>query len=719
MVPKQVNLLDVFYRTIPMRPEDYQRFHPEFWLNKNSPNVPQMSNASPQNPVAFNDLAILQNELDLRRKREVHRQNSQKRETPGSSEQHSFQSLPWEDIILSPNQLRAMQERQMKKREEMAPNMTSFAAQEEAKRKRGSQNSSWFNSQKKESEVDLSGKNVKQNGHWFLKEKSPDQMQSMPPIVGTLRDSGIGEDGSPQGVPTPGTSSHLSRTGTGRSSFGIILKDKFQKNPNVYFPTEGRGSKVSNEDEDEGEDNSDTDTLIHNMSEGSFEKDGSSVSGSGSNSLGKGSSGTSSLSPHNSMEGSPRMAPKESGSQLHKSSNNPGVSMGKKTIRNYMPKESSNMLRELEDRRRKSASKQVEAKKSKEKKTSSKGAVVNKEKKTSVERMIEDFHRNLPPADSVPAQVSDPDEESTTVMTAVPSTLTSKKTSKHGTMSSQASNWSAASSSASFDYQPMASGMRRHKSSSEQTMPALREVEMPQQQTGSRSGSRSSPQGERIPPEGASATPPPHAGSFVHRLEVKSAAPNSNSSSAKRREEKSSGSSKKKENRKTFAGEDISDLLKAPSNEDDDFSNLRKLLSEGRITGLNEKPPSFVPPTPPATAKPAPGTPSKTSTGGESPTRRKSTKPPAPKPNRSQSQSRLVGDKPAVVNRTPRKTKEAPKPPVQNNSDPTRLRESLEDLTQIDRRRSANRRNNEIKRSPSNHETKTRKFDTMQLKLKV
>jgi hypothetical protein len=37
---------------------------------------------------------------------------------------------------------------------------------------------------------------------------------------------------------------NLSRTGTGRSSFGIILKDKFQKNPNVYFPKVRRTSSL-------------------------------------------------------------------------------------------------------------------------------------------------------------------------------------------------------------------------------------------------------------------------------------------------------------------------------------------------------------------------------------------------------------------------------------------------------------------------------------------
>ena len=59
------------------------------------------------------------------------------------------------------------------------------------------------------------------------------------------------------------------------SSFGMILKDKFQKNPNMYFPDLSlspslkiKGSKEIEEEEDW----SDADTLVHNMSEGSFDK---------------------------------------------------------------------------------------------------------------------------------------------------------------------------------------------------------------------------------------------------------------------------------------------------------------------------------------------------------------------------------------------------------------------------------------------------------------
>ena len=72
------------------------------------------------------------------------------------------------------------------------------------------------------------------------------------------------------------------------------------------------------------------------------------------------------------------------------------------------------------------------------------------------------------------------------------------------------------------------------------------------------------------------------------------------------------GEAQKKAKKKQVVshGEDISDLIEGGNvnnaanvgngNDDDDFSNLRKLISEGRISGLNERPPSFVPPTPPS-----------------------------------------------------------------------------------------------------------------------
>ena len=81
--------LFIFCRTIPLRPDDYQRFKPEYWLqNHNNP---------PPNQVAFTDLAVLQSELELRRRRELHRQNSHRMHADG--QENNFNSLPWEEII--------------------------------------------------------------------------------------------------------------------------------------------------------------------------------------------------------------------------------------------------------------------------------------------------------------------------------------------------------------------------------------------------------------------------------------------------------------------------------------------------------------------------------------------------------------------------------------------------------------------------------------------
>ena len=77
----------LFSRTIPLRPDDYQRFKPEYWLQ----------NQNPPNPVAFTDLSVIQSELELRRRREIHRQNSHRMHADG--QENNFNSLPWEEII--------------------------------------------------------------------------------------------------------------------------------------------------------------------------------------------------------------------------------------------------------------------------------------------------------------------------------------------------------------------------------------------------------------------------------------------------------------------------------------------------------------------------------------------------------------------------------------------------------------------------------------------
>ena len=74
----------------------------------------------------------------------------------------------------------------------------------------------------------------------------------------------------------------------------------------------------------------------------------------------------------------------------------------------------------------------------------------------------------------------------------------------------------------------------------------------------------------------------------------------------------------------------VEDNAANDNGDDDDFSNLRKLISEGRISGLNERPPSFVPPTPPSAG----------SSGDRSGGRR--AKQPAPKQPQSASRSQSM-----------------------------------------------------------------------------
>ena len=104
---------------------------------------------------------------------------------------------------------------------------------------------------------------------WYMREPRGD-----PPSLAlqSRTDSGIGDElwRTSRGAATPTS-----------SSFGMILKDKFQKNPNMYFPDLSPDSpppgqspplKMKSSKEMEEEDWSDADTLVHNMSEGSFDK---------------------------------------------------------------------------------------------------------------------------------------------------------------------------------------------------------------------------------------------------------------------------------------------------------------------------------------------------------------------------------------------------------------------------------------------------------------
>ncbi len=109
-------------RTIPLRPEDYQRFKPELWVRRGH---------TPGRPVSFNDPALLRTELELRRRRELqrqsHHQNDGEEMVENNDEERasSFASLPWEEIVFGANA-------------DSAANMTTFA--EISKKKKGKSN---------------------------------------------------------------------------------------------------------------------------------------------------------------------------------------------------------------------------------------------------------------------------------------------------------------------------------------------------------------------------------------------------------------------------------------------------------------------------------------------------------------------------------------------------------------------------------------------------
>ena len=345
----------------------------------------------------------------------------------------------------------------------------------------------------------------KEEKPWFMKDIG--DLQSLPHFT-TRNDSGIGDD--------LGKRPKLHREGQARSSFGMILKDKFQKNPNMYFPdTQSKSPDSMVKEKGKVEDWSDTDTLVHNMSEGSFDKDsglsgGHSIVSSGSNMSGE-SKGASSPTAHHSIT-----TPKRPSNTAIVLSNNPSVILNKKTLRNYTPRESGNMLRQFEETR-----------------------------------------QTTPGLEKV--------------FTEETEAASKYKTS---TATSRVSDWSMVSSAASFDYHP---GQEEDRARVQDTwraasLPAVDEVD-------------DLAKGERVPPEGASAPKTPKAASTSQAKSANVTDKKDNVPSSKNADKGSNGV--------------VNDLMEASEN-DDELIMLRKLLSEGRIAGLNEKPPSFKPPSPPS-----------------------------------------------------------------------------------------------------------------------
>ena len=169
--------------------------------------------------MAFTDLAVLQSELELKRRRELHRQNSQKaavaatnaetrqRNSPrntgnpgasssgvtgseqsrnyvGDGQENNFNSLPWEEIIprrvggvpvLPPEHL----QQPVGQGAGASKENSRSKSQDTRKDKRSSlfSGAGWFNPGHvwREAEPDvrgLGGNSVKQQGHWLLKESS-------------------------------------------------------------------------------------------------------------------------------------------------------------------------------------------------------------------------------------------------------------------------------------------------------------------------------------------------------------------------------------------------------------------------------------------------------------------------------------------------------------------------------------------------------------------
>ena len=223
-------------RTIPLRPDDYQRFRPDLWLHPSHPN-----------PVQFHDVALLQSELEVRRRRiaqqqqvQLMRRESQREREPkmGSSHnirhpdpsnisgmgsnspamlspaiENNFNSMPWEEIL--PKRMEHLHHQALQSVREMDEHQQRSRSQEG--RSRGNKSSkssrpfagligssrnteesrddnsetgksSWFGGKKEGKSKNKQNKRDKSSniedesnrGHWLLKEKKLDD-SSLPP----------------------------------------------------------------------------------------------------------------------------------------------------------------------------------------------------------------------------------------------------------------------------------------------------------------------------------------------------------------------------------------------------------------------------------------------------------------------------------------------------------------------------------------------------------
>jgi hypothetical protein len=512
---------------------------------------------------------------------------------------------------------------------------------------------------------------ARQQQQWYLQERhgggGSNMLHSMPAML------------SSGSLAPVDSNSQLSRSDRSRSSFGMILKDRFQKNPNMYFPDTSRTpSRTPPEDKKKDrkktgvsqDDLSDTDTLIRNMSEGSFDKDSSSISGGGrsfDSTKSDRSSGKSSSLSHDSMDGTPKMirrrqpesitTPKAPSTTAVHLASNPSVILNKKTIRNYTPMESSALLRQFEETRHTTLERRGRRSKTNLEPSSAEPPEEGEEelespiqRKSSVDRLIEDFHRSLPPPptareedeEAIETAAGSPFSDGDSILSgtedrhkavlprggggdSVGSTLAAKKQpgSHHsGTVNSQASIWSVGSSVASFDYHTVASvdkgaAVRHqqhhlsHKQQQQQQSSLSKSNDRSNSSGGKKRGGSSTtvdlaaaaatgePAGERVPPEGAAASDPSPRSSFVQRIEVRADLQRRSEALA---DKKSPTKTQQRKSGKEAAREEVADLLQPQETGVDELVMLKRLISEGRISGLNEKPPTFKPPTPPSKA---------------------------------------------------------------------------------------------------------------------
>ena len=121
----------------------------------------------------------------------------------------------------------------------------------------------------------------------------------------------------------------------------------------------------------------------------------------------------------------------------------------------------------------------------------------------------------------------------------------------------------------------------------------------------------------------------------------------------------------------------MADLLQPQETGDDELVMLKRLISEGRISGLNDKPPAFKPPTPP----------SKTASTAKKAKAPKSPAPKTPDVNKTSSNRQGGGSPVKGSEERPRKNREAPPPPPTTSSHPIKAQPETSEIKFISGRR--------------------------------